>query len=790
MSRSHSLPILLAAFLIAACSGSGGSSTDSPSVDSSPPPPPPPPESSGLSIAVDADESGILSVVAGELSDHLIFVEKDDPSISATLEVQPAIAGADILDENGSSYLSINAGVLPVGMTTVTIEATNNANGLTESATVDIEVVELSLVASSRLGSSGGVVASPGGLVGVRFDDGELSQLTGIEIHGATTMNGDVLMRVVFDRDISNADARMSFVTNTSATSLDESASSAFLAKSDLIVASTPTYTELVQKFSGFYFADSFRIAPGAKRLSALTLTCSALARAASVSSGSTLCIKFRPDAAVLSGPMSAGEIANLGPDVEIVPVLFIHGYEKFNWLGGGDKTWNEFQDRVRTLSSADKVYIPFEFQWRTNASFRVVADDLNNAMAKIGRLTGRPTRIIAHSFGGLLARTLIQDQARSAVFDRDSVRSLLTLGTPHSGIYEDGGTGSKFNDTFPDGQDQFAFAVCLQVSCYQAGEDALVVSGALAELTDAGELGGVVQDLVKAGPPKDLPTVVGIGLKREDGDNDIYDSGDGLITYEGQRIETGSTYLSLPEPRKCTDKPGIYVAEAILGGNGKDLRPNSKVDNNAKGYAHSSPWLSLKAAPDSELEYSEAHVNPFEEHDSFNFFLKMLDANDPDFGACIPPNYVAPDLAPTLVGTTVSLTIYSPDLDSQVTIPHSAIVRESLEFPFGVTQLAGTFNNNRVIRSDRDFGDDYLEIVYIDSGFASSGTFNGLVFEFLGEDSPTIVDAFLDPTQNSNFTAEEARITSEPKKLLVNLEGVRISSGDRLYVRLILANP
>jgi len=97
-----------------------------------------------------------------------------------------------------------------------------------------------------------------------------------------------------------------------------------------------------------------------------------------------------------------------------------------------------------------------FEFRWRTDTTYAEAARNLADAIKLVREKTGNNKKvvIIAHSFGGLLARAYLQDldgaSAQSNV--ANEVSTLVTIGTPHSGIF----SSSSLHDgiQFPSGTD------------------------------------------------------------------------------------------------------------------------------------------------------------------------------------------------------------------------------------------------------------------------------------------------------------------------------------------------
>jgi len=309
------------------------------------------------------------------------------------------------------------------------------------------------------------------------------------------------------------------------------------------------------------------------------------------------------------------------------IPVLFVHGFSAGGSLGGGIGTWGTFPNLIKDL---DERYAVFEFQWVTGARFQDVAYDLGKSIQQIKDKTGNKVHIIAHSFGGLVTRTYLEEMAQKykmndQIPDKlgygDNVASVTTVGTPHSGIFDSLSEVKDSKVFFPKGQDsvfipdRISFEGCYQISCYQAGEPVLFdtlrgwKSSWKKQLKldneDAGEFIANLNAIPFSNyPPKDgmlrylpkaLPIQVLIGLnsipnqkciltpgdrpvpiptadgKTCIGSYAVYDSystvstGDGLISYEGQRFTP-----ELTSGVKLLDKETKYggiVTEKILGG-------------------------------------------------------------------------------------------------------------------------------------------------------------------------------------------------------------------------------
>ncbi|HSN23918.1 MAG TPA: alpha/beta fold hydrolase, partial [Methylomicrobium sp.] len=248
-------------------------------------------------------------------------------------------------------------------------------------------------------------------------------------------------------------------------------------------------------------------------------------------------------------------------------PVLFVHGYSVGGELGGGEGTWGKLPELI-----AAEGYAVFEFTWRTNARFVDVAANLADAIKLIQEKSRKKVHIIAHSFGGLVSRAYLQNYATGRPY-QNNVQSLITLGTPHSGIFDTDGTYHGL--FFKKGQDSIMFEGCMQISCQQAGEptpNAWTViheqdSGADLDISDwlgidknPGELIAQIQNTSgEHSLPVDTLVLIGLPAFIE-----YYHSGDGLITYAGQRFS--NTWKNSKIQKTPSSFGNGYVAERILG--------------------------------------------------------------------------------------------------------------------------------------------------------------------------------------------------------------------------------
>ncbi len=102
--------------------------------------------------------------------------------------------------------------------------------------------------------------------------------------------------------------------------------------------------------------------------------------------------------------------------------------------------------------------YAPYTFRWNTAQRFEDAASSLRELVDKIrDRHAGKPPLIVAHSFGGLVARAYAQNikhSANTAAPSKSEVLGIVTIGTPHSGIFNGNRRAGKL---YPEGGDQTA---------------------------------------------------------------------------------------------------------------------------------------------------------------------------------------------------------------------------------------------------------------------------------------------------------------------------------------------
>ncbi|MCG5499136.1 esterase/lipase family protein, partial [Ectothiorhodospira variabilis] len=288
-------------------------------------------------------------------------------------------------------------------------------------------------------------------------------------------------------------------------------------------------------------------------------------------------------------------------------PVLFIHGYQGFaslSWteafevdeeiLYGGPGYWNHLTEQLH-----NEGYAVFGFQWRSSQRFQDAAADLADAIDLIYQNTGNKVHIIAHSFGGLVARTYLQGMATERAY-ADDVASLITVATPHSGIADE----TTINGvTLPKGRSQHGGRVigqCRQLSCYQAGKGhpntyqawwgyAVPKNVDLRKYfrVDENHAGAFIVDLANNSSEMPVPMLALYGLTSgcSPSMTQRFGDGDGMISWEGQRAHPGfSCSDGSCEPESISqlqDTSSHFPAglhEYVLGlpaADGRNVKPN-----------------------------------------------------------------------------------------------------------------------------------------------------------------------------------------------------------------------
>lgn len=412
-------------------------------------------------------------------------------------------------------------------------------------------------------------------------------------------------------------------------------------------------------------------------------------------------------------------------------PVLLVHGYSDPGIMGGGVGTWGDLPKLLK-----DANYLPIEFRWKTNARFDDVAVDLRDAVEKIALKTGTKVHIVAHSFGGVLVRTMMQrlpaDGRENAP---DLVASVATLGSPHSGILPaDSCVGSW---AMPRGRDDVfvdVIAHCKELSCHQAGA-VLIPAGPLRDFFGLGDPGELPKRLAETAAAQ-LPAVdwkVLLGLYVERSGN--FATGDGLISYKGQRFRpdwtvsgtcpTGPVIGQVQPVNPSGVTLGLaHVFEEILGFTG-DSRPGqahtTASDPNApSGYVHTAgagfDWNALlPSATRREVEVDCANANGCS-HSTYKALLSG------------PSSWLEGHTAAVVSCSSLSLHLVIVDGVTTVPVPGVRVTvnrNSGSALASGVTDAIGSVSLQMPFYANAVLGVDYFKSGYRSgsSSFTTAGT-------------------------------------------------------------------
>lgn len=254
-------------------------------------------------------------------------------------------------------------------------------------------------------------------------------------------------------------------------------------------------------------------------------------------------------------------------------PVIFVHGFSKGGNFGGNDGTWGVLPQ----LLLEDPSYVALNFQWITDASYLTVASELAKAVDYAYLSTGKKVHIVAHSFGGVLSRAMLQNLNGTTGTAASHVATLTTVGTPHSGIVSVGAPFEVEGYFLPQGWGSWVpDSWCAQISCYQSGLNANLAQWAKDDLAcpagitacpagsipTRGYVNARLADLINHPLPAGLKVQVLIGQIIEKGVANNYiptfKNDDGLISYYGQRF--------IPQSGRNPLLSGAGVTERILG--------------------------------------------------------------------------------------------------------------------------------------------------------------------------------------------------------------------------------
>lgn len=554
----------------------------------------------------------VYSVISGTGSDRLIAVNA--PLQPLVFDAAGAIAGDTFA---------------PV------VRVINTALNRSVDIPLSVSVVAPAFTASGNITTAGGTVATPEGGV-ITFSTNTLSAPVNATLRTAPTADGGTLMSINFSQPV-NAGAALSFTlpylppTDAPATL---AATSSNRLKAVGLTFKTP-YTDSEDSlgyrwltYSAYYVVD------GTYRIPSETLTI--LDPAFALTGDSALVQGSRKTAQVKTG--WSGELTSVISRSDLTPatvadyepILFIHGFTPDVKGGGRRGTWRNFPAlAMDSTQLGGRKFIPFEFRWYPNADFRDAAVDLVSAVNRIHAATGKPVHIVAHSFGGVLARTMLQGLARGlpagnngASLAQSRVASLITLGAPHSGILNAAGRVSAVD--LPEGQVGGAFNFCGQISCHVMGEPVIDGAGAtetalrtlLAISAAPGEHAARLATTQGALPA--IPINVGIGVTLSSAytpPTAVWDNGDRLISYNGQRFfpldATSTTSFGTALRLNALPSGGstARITERILGLESRSSYVIGSAQNATEaaeptrrlGYRHSGRLLLVLSCNDTE---------------------------------------------------------------------------------------------------------------------------------------------------------------------------------------------
>jgi len=318
-------------------------------------------------------------------------------------------------------------------------------------------------------------------------------------------------------------------------------------------------------------------------------------------------------------------------------PVIFIHGYQLKDGFkdifeiqkNEPEKVWSEFPEILH-----HEGYAPYLFRWNTAQRFEDAARSLREVVDEVRSIhADAPPLIVAHSFGGLVARAYLHgaDSVEVSVPGPEEVLGLITVGTPHSGI----ATGGVFEfegrkvrlpmGIDPDGRyrgvydfalinSSFVVDQCEQISCYLAGRFIDIFSPRDRDLNPIPSLdmkavfgvdsfpGGTIYRVNYGGSPMQVPLYALLGLQKEKGfgatNTAELKEGDGLISWQGQRIHPimscGSVGCENRPIPAAISMPEVFqgkITERVLGIAGdltSSVVPGASVDWRSTEYRHS----------------------------------------------------------------------------------------------------------------------------------------------------------------------------------------------------------
>ena len=518
------------------------------------------------------NESNLILGAPGATAKGSIVIPQSDTEYTYTYSLTPQASNPLGITVSADGIITINipSSATPQTEYPFSITVTNNQTGNIQIIPGIVFVPETVVLAQETVPSTGdSVVADAWTGVGIEIPEESKSSSTEVSIVQSQDDEGNPVITIT----AATPDALTGEVTIhlPDPATLEESRQPSAMVRKPLFSSGEYPLTTEWASGKAYFSLDGYRLPPSPIR-----------GRLAWID-GTPLTIFHRTSWKLL-GPVS--------PEDAIVdqrePVLFVHGFTPAG-LGGEAGTWGKLPEYIHNLDIDGRRFLPLEFRWRTNARFQDVADDLVTAINFIVEKTGHDVHIVAHSFGGLLVRTMLQ-KLNSVPLDSGLVATLTTLGSPHSGIADADDT-VMHGVTFPKGQDSAMHELCLQTSCYQAGENVLNLDANAKDLLQLSSTYGYIAKALASTDtsdyplPNGLPVQVCIGLTTDrlgiGSGTDTVDAGDGLISFAGQRFHPSEQGDLIHEEE---DFGGI-ITERILN-MPDNMRPGMVTSQ--KGYRHS----------------------------------------------------------------------------------------------------------------------------------------------------------------------------------------------------------